>query len=176
MFVLSLTMHLMRLREIKALLPYVSLPSDVSGISAAHGLSLPSAASHSVTSATTSPSMLACWKDSNIHCCSQPPHLIFHIDSMLVAKQINCEWRCSCEAPKTSYQEALDLMSRLSAHHSIDTVPVRHVYREFNADADGVCNQVLDQWDVNVRTLQVRVNWDNFRDVDQEGDTIMQLV
>ena len=43
-----------------------------------------------------------------------------------------------------SSEEALDLMARLRAHPTINTVALRHVYREYNADADGVCNQVLD--------------------------------
>jgi hypothetical protein len=50
------------------------------------------------------------------------PYLIFHVDSMLVAKQLICEWRCACDAIKPFYEEALDLMARLRAHRTINTV------------------------------------------------------
>ena len=95
---------------------------------------------------------------------------------MLVAKQINCEWRCACDAIKPFYEEALDLMARLRAHRTINTVALRHVYREYNADADGVCNQVLDLLHESARAIQVQVIWDSFCVVGQDGDTMMQLV
>ena len=75
-----------------------------------------------------------------------------------------------------SGEEALDLMARLRAHPTINTVALRHVYREYNADADGACNQVLDLLLESAGARQVQVNWDSFCDVDQDGDTMMQLV
>ena len=56
-------------------------------------------------------------------------HLLFHVDSMLVAKQINCEWRCTCEALKHLYECALNLMSQLRSHPLTTAVSLRHVYR-----------------------------------------------
>ena len=91
---------------------------------------------------------------------------------MLVAKQINCEWRCTCEALKPLYECALNLMSQLRSHPLTTAVSLRHVYREYNADADGVCNEVLDR--PTRAPTEVCVNWARFCDVDADGDTVMR--
>jgi ribonuclease HI len=104
-------------------------------------------------------------------------HLIFHVDSMLVANQVNCEWRCMSPTLKHCYEQALESMANLRRHPNILTVTLKHVYREYNSDADGVCNEVLNLLDASLvarpRTHQVCVNWIAFRDVDAEGDVLM---
>jgi ribonuclease HI len=104
-------------------------------------------------------------------------HLIFHVDSMLVAKLVNRERRCISLALKHNYEQALESMANLRAHPTVLTVTLKHVYREYNSDADGVCNEVLNLLDVGLgarsRTHQICVNWTPFRDVDADGDTVM---
>jgi ribonuclease HI len=103
-------------------------------------------------------------------------NLIFYVDSMLVAKQINCEWRCASESIKASYEEALALIAGLRTHPSVNNVALNHIYREFNADADGVCNEVLNIPNDarGVRPRQVHLNWNLFCDADADGDIIMR--
>ena len=102
--------------------------------------------------------------------------LIFYVDSMLVAKQINCEWRCASESIKASYEEPLALIAGLRTHPSVSNVALKHVYREFNADADGVCNEVLNipNDSRGVRSRQVNLNWNLFCDADADGDITMR--
>ena len=42
------------------------------------------------------------------------------------------------------YMWALGLVRRLRSARGVDSVEVQHIDREFNADADGICNAVLD--------------------------------
>jgi hypothetical protein len=73
---------------------------------------------------------------------------------------------------KPLYERALLLMTRLKSLSGVVTVELKHVYREYNTDADGVCNQVLNLTEERARNVQV--NWNDFCDVDIEGDTLMR--
>ena len=95
-----------------------------------------------------------------------PARVRFHVDSLLVAKQVNCQWRCLSTEIRQSY-EALSLLAQLRGTSGVLEVVVLHVYREFNSDADGVCNCVLDSAAAGVpadaRGWLVEVNWEPFR-------------
>ena len=63
---------------------------------------------------------------------------------MLIAKQVIFKWRCLAPSLVTPYEETLALLRRQRSLDNVCEVAVEHVYREFNADADGVCNKVMD--------------------------------
>ena len=71
------------------------------------------------------------------------PRLIFQVDSLLVANQLASRWRCRSAPLRGSYEQALAMLAELRSLQSVLSVCVRHVYREYNADADGICNAVL---------------------------------
>ena len=79
------------------------------------------------------------------HALSNPaPCLRFHVDSLLVARQLNLTWRCLSPDLRPLYMRALGLVRRLRSTRGVGSVEIQHIYREFNADADGICNSVLD--------------------------------
>ena len=91
---------------------------------------------------------------------------MFYVDSMLVAKQLSCEWRCNSAHLKPLYEEALEALFALRRQAGVMSVDVKHIYREFNADADGICNRVLDLSLAGAppdsQGRHVCMNWDNF--------------
>jgi len=83
--------------------------------------------------------------DAISHALANPmPRLAFRVDSKLVAEQLNCRWRCRAPDLVPLYERALGLLRQLRLRPGVADILVEHVYREFNADADGVCNAVLD--------------------------------
>lgn len=64
--------------------------------------------------------------------------LLVHSDSELLVKQMNGEYRVKNEQLLPLYQQARRLCG------SFDTVTIRHIRREKNQRADGLCNEVLD--------------------------------
>ena len=49
-------------------------------------------------------------------------------------------------------------MTRLRATGGVEEVELLHIYREFNGDADGICNEVLDLGPVAADTHEFVVN------------------
>jgi ribonuclease HI len=72
------------------------------------------------------------------------PLMRFRVDSMLIAKQVTFKWRCLAPSLVTPYEETLALLRRLRSLDNVSEVVVEHVYREYDADADGVCSRVMD--------------------------------
>ena len=70
--------------------------------------------------------------------------ICFRVDSKLVAQQVTGKWRCKSSELWHSYEEALAWLRRLREQVGDQNLMVEHIYREFNADADGVCNEILD--------------------------------
>ena len=70
------------------------------------------------------------------------PILLFRLDSMLVVKQALGEWACRSAHLVPAYNQIMCMLERLRQHGSV--IHIQHVYREFNSDADGIANQVLD--------------------------------
>ena len=66
------------------------------------------------------------------------------VDSKLLAMQVTGRWCCAAPTLRAFYKRALTLIDRLKTRAGIAEVEVVHVYREYNADADGICNEVLD--------------------------------
>ena len=91
------------------------------------------------------------------------PRMRFLLDSLLVARQLRYEWRCACITLRPAYERALAMLERLRRLPSVEEVRIYHVYREFNTDADSVCNLVLDRVASNVPPdapgRHVFVNW-----------------
>ena len=78
-------------------------------------------------------------------------HAIFHTDSLLIARQLNGLWRCKAAELIPYYEKSLLLLKQLRDSGSI--IDVLHIYREFNGEADGLANSILDGMP------QVRDSW-----------------
>ena len=72
------------------------------------------------------------------------PRIAFRVDSKLIAEQLDFRWACRTPMLSAHYEDALQTLSDLRRRPGVEAVVVEHVYREYNADADGVCNSVLD--------------------------------
>ena len=75
---------------------------------------------------------------------SQPVRLEFRVDSLLVCEQVNGRWRCLCPTLRPLYEQALDKLRHLRTALGMANLRVIHIYREYNADADGAANEALD--------------------------------
>ena len=95
------------------------------------------------------------------------PRIRFLLDSLLVARQLTSSWRCTSTTLRPAYERTLAALQRLQNLRSVIEVRIDHVYREFNSDADAVCNLVLDRVDANATPdaagRHVSVNWTPFR-------------
>lgn len=69
----------------------------------------------------------------------------FQTDSMLLARQLSGIWACRATPLRPLYEECLRIGKELSERG----LPwgVSHIYREFNASADGAANLALDSPD-----------------------------
>lgn len=71
------------------------------------------------------------------------PHTVdFFLDSKLVVEQISYKWAVRDPELYKFYRSARDKYSRLEAYA---TVTIQHVRREFNKEADALCNIVMDE-------------------------------
>jgi ribonuclease HI len=64
--------------------------------------------------------------------------LLIHSDSELLVKQMNGQYKVKNPDLQVLFQEAKDLQRQF------DLVTIKHVAREFNSDADRLCNEALD--------------------------------
>lgn len=65
--------------------------------------------------------------------------IIFYLDSLLVVKQVNGEWKIKDEKIKKLNRKAMTSLSFLNIPYQI-----KHIPREENKDADFLVNQALD--------------------------------
>ena len=66
----------------------------------------------------------------------QDPHVIFEVDSLILAKQLarHLPWACRSENLIALHQQCVHVCDSLSALHI--SWDIRHIYREFNQTAD----------------------------------------
>ncbi|MGE3807279.1 MAG: ribonuclease HI family protein [Gemmataceae bacterium] len=64
--------------------------------------------------------------------------LLIHSDSELMVKQMNGAYKVKNEQLKKLYEQAQDMLD------DFEDVVIRHVRREYNSDADRLCNEALD--------------------------------
>ena len=72
------------------------------------------------------------------------PKIEFRVDSKLLAMQVSGRWRCRARSLQALYERSLRLLGNLRAAAGVQDVELLHVYREYNGDADGICNEILD--------------------------------
>ena len=79
----------------------------------------------------------------------QDPHVIFEVDSLILAKQLarHLPWACRSENLIALHQQCVHVCDSLSALHI--SWDIRHIYREFNQTADKLSNQAIDERDSN---------------------------
>jgi ribonuclease HI len=65
-------------------------------------------------------------------------NLIVNSDSELMVKQMNGQYKVKNEGLRLLYEQATKLRKQF------DTVTIKHIYREQNAQADALCNEAMD--------------------------------
>ena len=90
----------------------------------------------------------------------------FQVDSLLLARQVYCQWRCRAPSLRPLFETALRRLRELRSLPVVRACEVIHVYRDFNVGADAVCNNVLDMVADGIapdRTgFNVSDNWEPF--------------
>ena len=76
----------------------------------------------------------------------QPEKALVQMDSMLVVKQLGFEWACRSSRLLPAYEYAVELLGAIRAQGT--QLNFQHIHREFNAVADSLANQALDQGDM----------------------------
>ena len=117
--------------------------------------------------------------DSLEHALNNPqPYVCFRVDSMLVARQATCRWRCLAVGLKPYYETVIVRLNALRALGGVEDVVVEHVHREFNSDADGMCNAALDLPPTHcpdAHGFVLNLNWrPHSATHDLDGDMIMR--
>ena len=69
-------------------------------------------------------------------------HAHVQLDSKLVVCQVNGLWRCRSENLQVYWNECHEFITLLRDLGCV--VPIEHIYREFNADADALANRGAD--------------------------------
>ena len=70
--------------------------------------------------------------------------IVFRVDSMLVKRQILCEIACRSADLQVHHETCMRMLRELRRLNPDGCVEVEHVYREFNANADGTANEAID--------------------------------
>lgn len=92
---------------------------------------------------------LVCLRDASAR---HARRVLIQMDSMLVVRQLRFEWRCLAASLTPLYNEALRMLRAMSDAGA--DVQIVHIYREFNAMADSLANEVL-----NRNGRPIRENW-----------------
>ncbi len=80
------------------------------------------------------------------HLLSRDGGIVFRVDSMLVQKQLALIWCCRHPALMPLHEECMSILRDLRRSRDGQEVVVEHVYREFNAEADGTANKAIDSY------------------------------
>ena len=90
-----------------------------------------------------------------------PRRAILYVDSLLVAKQIAGQWACRAPHLMGFYEQALDLVELLRQDERLERFEIKHVYREYNADADATANETIDRFQTQAHQdgVIIQENW-----------------
>ena len=72
-------------------------------------------------------------------------NILFRVDSLLVARQLQGAWGCHASSLKPWYERALTSMRLLREIRVDREVLVEHIYREYNCLADSLANVAIEQ-------------------------------
>ena len=70
---------------------------------------------------------------------------VIEVDSLLVSKQATAQWRCRNQDLQPYFDRCWTLIE--AARQARKGIDIRHIYREFNADADALANKGADGLD-----------------------------
>ena len=70
---------------------------------------------------------------------------VIEVDSLLVSKQATAQWRCKSQDLQPYCDRCWSLIE--AARQARKGIDIRHIYREFNADADALANKGADGLD-----------------------------
>lgn len=96
--------------------------------------------------------LLACLRDAERRSLNT---VQIQVDSLLVAMQASGQWRCRSYNLLRPYASVLALLRRMWRRGA--EVQIQHIYREYNAIADGLANEVL-----NGGAQIILINWRSF--------------
>ena len=59
------------------------------------------------------------------------------------------------------YEQALELVESIREEETLESFQIMHIYREFNADADGTANKNIDGFQPQIHKdgVVIRENW-----------------
>ena len=86
---------------------------------------------------------------------------ILRLDSLLVARQLNGIWACKAQHLRPMYEECLRILSLIRHSDDIQSMAIEHVYREFNAEADAMANESIDEY-LGTRVSIINRGWHPF--------------
>jgi len=94
-----------------------------------------------------------------VHASSQRyPNIVFRVDSLLIARQLQGIWACRCPHLLGVYMRAIEILDSLRSAPHARSVVVEHVYREFNSVADALANLAIDDYRPHLHTNGVVLN------------------
>ena len=96
------------------------------------------------------------------HCAQHPcDNVCFRVDNFWVCKQINGRWSCRSPCLQPLYEKALSLFEQVRASCDRGDAITEHNYREFNANADSLANEALDNYDTleHRAGVVINMNW-----------------
>ena len=117
--------------------------------------------------------------------------ILLRLDSLLIVRQLNGEWACRCQHLRIYYEDCLCRIRSIRGNACCEEFRIEHVYREYNADADGTANEAIDvraatdpagtvtvtmNWQPTHVTMEVRCNLSKpgRHNLDADGDVNMQ--
>ena len=88
----------------------------------------------------------------------RPSRACFRVDSKLACEQLCGRWACRAHDLIPLYEACHDVIRDLKALLGYANVRIEHVYREFNAGADGLANYAIDDYDGSSPVV-ISENW-----------------
>ena len=91
----------------------------------------------------------------------QPRRVYVYLDSLLVTSQMTGVWACNAINLIEYYERALQFMSRIRRIERIEQFTVKHIYREFNVNADATANETIDRYrqEIHSNGMVIQENW-----------------
>ena len=120
-------------------------------------------------------------RQAMIHALRLPAHgalqIYFRVDSMLVKRQVLCEIACRSADLQPFHETCMSMLRELRRRNQDGNVQIEHVYREFNADADGTANEAIDGFISRIHADGIVVNehWDDTPDAPGNANGVVAV-
>eukprot|EP01138_Halocafeteria_seosinensis_P006245 gb/GECG01006386.1/.p1 GENE.gb/GECG01006386.1/~~gb/GECG01006386.1/.p1 ORF type:complete len:407 (+),score=52.48 gb/GECG01006386.1/:1-1221(+) len=82
--------------------------------------------------------------------------VVIELDSNLVVNQIMGKWKVSAESLKPLHTEALKGFEEVAEFPQVSQLRLRHIFRDFNKQADSLANQAMDTKETELKEWSAR--------------------